>query len=66
MTNVTTKEAPAKGTWNEQKIKLKAKFPTLTDSDVRFEDGMKEEMLTNIQLKLGKTKEELEKIISSL
>jgi uncharacterized protein YjbJ (UPF0337 family) len=58
--------APAKLSWNEQKTKLKAKFPTLTDADLQYADGKKDEMLTKVQTKLRKTKEELTKIISSL
>jgi len=55
-----------KGNWNEQKGKLKQKFATLTDNDLLFADGMKDEMLGKLQVKLGKTKEELHKIIESL
>ena len=55
-----------KGTWEEQKGKLKQKFAALTDNDLMFSEGKKEEMLGLIQIKLGKTKEELHKIISSL
>lgn len=55
-----------KGKWNEQKGKLKEKFATLTDNDLMFAEGKKEEMLGRLQIKLGKTKEELHKIISEL
>ncbi len=55
-----------KGTWNEQKGKLKQKFAVLTDNDLMFKEGMQEEMLGKLQAKLGKTKEELRRIISSL
>lgn len=55
-----------KGSWNEQKGKLKQKFAILTDNDLLFEEGKKEEMLGKLQIKLGKTKEELHKIISAL
>ena len=55
-----------KGNWEEQKGKLKQKFATLTDNDLMFAEGKKEEMLGKLQQKLGKTKEELHKIISSL
>ncbi len=55
-----------KGNWNEQKGKLKQKFATLTDNDLMFDSGKKEEMLGRLQIKLGKTREELHKIISSL
>jgi uncharacterized protein YjbJ (UPF0337 family) len=55
-----------KGNWNEQKGKLKQKFAVLTDNDLMFEEGKKDEMFGKIQIKLGKTKEELQKIIQGL
>lgn len=54
------------GNWEKQKGKLKQKFALLTDNDLLFAEGKKEEMLGRIQIKLGKTKEELHKILSSL
>jgi uncharacterized protein YjbJ (UPF0337 family) len=55
-----------KGSWTEQKGKLKQKFATLTDDDLLFAEGKKDEMMSKLQVKLGKTKEELHKIISDL
>jgi len=55
-----------KGNWDEQKGKLKQKFATLTDNDLMFAEGKKEEMFGRLQIKLGKSKEELHKIISDL
>ena len=55
-----------KGNWDEQKGKLKQQFATLTDNDLLFAEGKKDEMMGKLQIKLGKTKEELHKIISSL
>jgi uncharacterized protein YjbJ (UPF0337 family) len=55
-----------KGNWLEQRSKLKQTFAVLTDDDLLFEQGKKEEMLGKIQVKLGKTKEELQKIIEAL
>ena len=54
------------GTWNEQKGKLKQKFAILTDNDLMFEEGKQEELYGRLQTKLGKTKEELLRIISEL
>jgi uncharacterized protein YjbJ (UPF0337 family) len=54
-----------KGNWNEQKGKLKQKFAALTDDDLMFAEGKKDEMLGKLQIKLGKTKEELYKIMDS-
>jgi len=55
-----------KGNWNEQKAKLKQKFAVLTDNDLMYEEGRKEEMFAKLQKKLGKTKEEMHKILSAL
>jgi len=54
------------GNWNELKGKLKQKFAVLTDNDLMFVEGKKEEMLAKLQIKLGKTKEEFHKIIEEL
>jgi uncharacterized protein YjbJ (UPF0337 family) len=62
MTNATEPT----GNWDEQKGKLKKKFAVLTDSDLVFETGKKHEMLAGLQVKLGKTKNELTKIIETL
>jgi uncharacterized protein YjbJ (UPF0337 family) len=56
----------AKGNWNEKKGKLKQKFAVLTDNDLMYEEGKKDEMYGKLQIKLGKTKEELKKIIGEL
>jgi uncharacterized protein YjbJ (UPF0337 family) len=53
-----------KGNWKEQKGKLKQAFASLTDDDLMFAEGKQEEMLGKLQVKLGKTKEELHKIIN--
>jgi len=55
-----------KGDWNETKGKLKQKFAMLTDNDLLLVEGKQDEMLGRIQIKLGKTKEELHKLISEL
>jgi uncharacterized protein YjbJ (UPF0337 family) len=55
-----------KGNWNETKGKLKQKFAKLTDSDLLLIEGKEDEMLGRLQVKLGKTKEEIHKIISEL
>lgn len=54
------------GTWEVTKGKLKQKFAILTDNDLLLLDGKKEELLGNLQIKLGKTKEELQNIIKDL
>jgi uncharacterized protein YjbJ (UPF0337 family) len=55
-----------KGNWNEAAGKLKQQYAKLTDDDLIFQQGKEEELLGRLQNKLGKTKEELRKIISKL
>jgi len=54
-----------KGNWNEVKGKLKQQFAMLTDNDLLMIDGKKDELLGRLQVKLGKTKAELEAIIAA-
>lgn len=54
------------GNWNETKGILKQKFAMLTDNDLLLIEGKQDEMLGRIQLKLGKTKAEVQKLISEL
>lgn len=62
MKNLTELE----GNWKELKGKLKQKYATLTDDDLLLIEGKRDEMLGRIQVKLGKTKEELHKLISEI
>lgn len=55
-----------KGNWNAQKGLLKQQFATLTDNDLMYEEGKRDEMLGKLQIKLGKTKEEMDNILKSL
>ncbi len=55
-----------KVSWDDQKVKLKAKYPNLSDGDLHFEPGKKDKMLHKIQTKLGKSADELQQIISEL
>lgn len=52
--------------WEEQKDKLKLKFPKLTDADLNFDESKKFEMLNQLQAKVGRTTKELQIIIESL
>lgn len=54
------------GDWVEQKGKLKEKFAKLTENDLLYIDGKKEEMMGKLEIKLGKTKDELNKILAEL
>jgi uncharacterized protein YjbJ (UPF0337 family) len=61
-----TNKTELKGNWNEQKGKLKQAFGVLTDDDLMYEEGQRDEMFGKLQIKLGKTKEQMNKIISSI
>ncbi|MDD2797287.1 MAG: CsbD family protein [Bacteroidales bacterium] len=56
----------AKGNWSQQKGRLKQQFAVLTDNDLLYDKGKKEEMFGKLQIILGKTKEELHNIIDKL
>jgi hypothetical protein len=45
--------------WDVQSKKLKEKFPALTDSDLKFETGKEDELLSRLETRLGKNREEL-------
>jgi len=55
-----------KENWDIQKAKLKKKYPSLTDSDLRYDEGKKGAMWEKIQIKLELSKEELRKIITTI
>jgi len=55
-----------KGNWNEQKGKLKQKFAELTDDDLMYAEGKKDEMLGKLQKKLGKTADEIKQLFADL
>ncbi|WP_339813228.1 CsbD family protein [uncultured Imperialibacter sp.] len=54
------------GNWNETKGKLKQQFAVLTDQDLLLVEGKQDELLGRLQVKLGKSKEELQKLIAGL
>lgn len=56
----------AKESWKDQKKKLKKKFALLNDHDLTMAEPEKEEQFRKLQIKLGKSKEELRKIIAAL
>jgi uncharacterized protein YjbJ (UPF0337 family) len=55
-----------KGSWNELKGKLKQHYGNLTDDDLTYAEGKEDEFLGRLQKKLGKSKDELRKMIEGL
>ncbi|HYV92646.1 MAG TPA: general stress protein CsbD [Chitinophagales bacterium] len=62
--STTATQSPERENWNKQMNKLKARFLTLTDADLQYEEGQKDALLTRLQNKLGITRPQLDAIIS--
>ncbi|HEX4850872.1 MAG TPA: CsbD family protein [Puia sp.] len=54
-----------KGHWNVLKGKLKQSYASLTDDDLKYEEGKEEELLGRLQKKTGQTREQLTKWMKS-
>lgn len=55
-----------KGFWNEKKDKLKKNYPMLTEKDLSFREGKEKEMIELLGYKLGKSQQELIRIIVTI
>jgi len=55
-----------KGKWKEVSGNLKQQFANLTDDDLLYKEGKEEELLGRLEKKLGKTKEDVRKLIEKL
>jgi uncharacterized protein YjbJ (UPF0337 family) len=54
------------GNWNIVRGKMKQRYGALTDDDVLSAGGKLDELMGRLQARLGKTREELQKLISEL
>lgn len=54
------------GNWETQSKQLKKEFIQLTDSDLKFETGKENDLLTRMESKLKKTREEVINIIKKV
>ncbi|UPK71534.1 CsbD family protein [Chitinophaga filiformis] len=54
-----------KGKWNEVKGKIKQQYAELTDDDLLYEEGQEDRLIGNLQQKLGKTRDEVIKLLKS-
>ena len=52
--------------WDELKIKLKEKFPQLTETDLKYNEGEEISLFRMVEYKLRKTKKEMREIIAGL
>lgn len=55
-----------KGKWNEVKGKLKQEYSDLTEDDLLYVEGKEDELYGRIQQKVGKSKDEVKKMIADL
>jgi uncharacterized protein YjbJ (UPF0337 family) len=55
-----------KGQWNVIKGKLKQQYAELTDDDLVFVEGTQDELVGRLQVKLGKSKQEINDAIEKL
>lgn len=55
-----------KGNWNEVKGRLKSAYGQLTDDDLMLESGKEDELYGRLQKKLGKSRDEIRKMIEDL
>lgn len=54
------------GDWTKQANKLKDKFPQLTDSDLKFNNGGEDDLLKRVEARLNKKREEVINIIKKV
>ena len=55
-----------KGKWNQAKGKLKQSYASLTDDDLQYEEGKEDELVGKLQDKLGKSRDEVRKILRDI
>jgi uncharacterized protein YjbJ (UPF0337 family) len=55
-----------KGNWEETKGKLKQDFALITDNDLLFKDGRQDELIGRLQVKLGKSREDILNLLSGI
>ncbi len=57
------KEWQIKGDWKTIKGKLKQNYAELTEDDLVYEEGREQELIGRLQKKLGKSAEEIRKML---
>ena len=64
--NIMENNTELKENWNARKEELKQKLTKLTNSDELLVDDKQDELLGRLELKLGKPREEIRKIIEAI
>jgi uncharacterized protein YjbJ (UPF0337 family) len=52
-----------KGDWDITKGKLKKKYASLTDNDLRYVEGQEDELIGRLEKRTGAAREELERFL---
>jgi len=52
--------------WNQMKRRLKQKFAGLLYADLAYAENQQDRMFKHLQIKLGKSRQELEVIVAAL
>lgn len=55
-----------KGNWHVIKGKLKQQFSALTEDDLMYEEGREEELYGRIQRRVGKSRDDIKRMIDDL
>jgi uncharacterized protein YjbJ (UPF0337 family) len=55
-----------KENWDELAGRLRGRFSKITESDVVFIEGRHDDMIEKIGLRLGRTKEDVQKLVDSM
>ncbi|TXK52082.1 CsbD family protein [Pontibacter qinzhouensis] len=55
-----------RGSWDDVKGQLKQNYADLTDDDLTYVEGKEDELFGRLQRKLGKTKDDIVRLISDL
>jgi len=65
-TDYSANKLKVKGTWHQAKGKLKQQYADLTDDDLLYVEGKEEELYGRLQKKLGKSRQEVERMFEGL
>ena len=59
-------EDKIRGNWNQLKGRLKQSYGSLTDDDLTYQEGQEDELIGRLQTRLGKSKDEVKRMIDEL
>ncbi|OKL42209.1 general stress protein CsbD [Pontibacter flavimaris] len=54
------------GSWDDVKRQLRQNYGELTEEDLTYEKGQEHELLDRLQARIGKTRDEIQRMLSDL